>query len=548
MKEAVLAIEDARFYRARRRRLPRHGARRAGATSRKARSQGASTITMQVARNFYLSHRKDLHPQDLRDPAGTEDRAPAEQGPDPRALHEPDLPGAAGLRLCGGGEIYFGKPLKDLTVAEAAMLAGLPKAPSAYNPIANPKRATIRQQYIIDRMLDNGFITEEQRDRRPRRGAALRTPPTTVVHAEYVAESRAPAGASPSTARDLHARPERAPDGQRQPTRWWPTTPCAAACWTTSAASSTAGPRPTSTCRPTRTSHSTPASPRRWPSTRTTTNCGRRGAGSLAAKVVAVLQSGETVTVTGDGLRPVASGLADKAEPQEGADPARRRGARWCRARRATGRVTQLPEVEGAFVALDPRTGAIRALVGGFDFRQEQVQPRHAGLAPAGLELQALHLLGGAGEGLHARPRWSTMRRCSSTPASTGSQPWEPKNYDGKFDGPMPLRHRAGEVEEHGLDPHPAVDRPEYAQDWITRFGFERRQAPGLPDDGPGRRLGHTAADGQRLQRVRQWRLPREPYLISKVADSEGASMCCARRRRCARRIDARASTRATPS
>ena len=69
--------------------------------------------------------------------------------------------------FAAASEIYFGKPLKDITVAEAAMLAGLPKAPSAYNPIANPKRATVRQHYIIDRMLDNGFIT-----RRAARGGA----------------------------------------------------------------------------------------------------------------------------------------------------------------------------------------------------------------------------------------------------------------------------------------------------------------------------------------------------------------------------------------
>jgi penicillin-binding protein 1A len=57
---------------------------------------------------------------------------------------------------------YYGKPLRDVTVDEAAMLAGLPKAPSAFNPISNPKRARARQLYIIDRMLENGFITDEK--------------------------------------------------------------------------------------------------------------------------------------------------------------------------------------------------------------------------------------------------------------------------------------------------------------------------------------------------------------------------------------------------
>src|SRR5207344_3660433 len=59
-------------------------------------------------------------------------------------------------------EIYFGKPLKDLTIAEAAMLAGLPKAPSAYNPVTNPKRAKLRQLYVLRRMHDLRFITDTQ--------------------------------------------------------------------------------------------------------------------------------------------------------------------------------------------------------------------------------------------------------------------------------------------------------------------------------------------------------------------------------------------------
>ena len=120
-------------------------------------------------------------------------------------------------------------------------------------------------------------------------------------------------------------------------------------------------------------------------------------------KVVAVLQNGETITVTGDGLKPVTSGLADKAEPKMQI----RRGAVVRALRNAKGdwSLTQVPEVEGAFVAIDPASGAIRALVGGFDYGKSQVQPCHAGLAPARLELQALHLLGGAGKGLHAGDR-----------------------------------------------------------------------------------------------------------------------------------------------
>ena len=96
-----------------------------------------------------------------------------------------------GHRAYGFGaasEVYFGKPLKDISVAEAAMLAGLPKAPSAYNPLNNPRRATVRQRYIIERMLDNGFITQAQRDAALKEVMRYRASSDSPAHAEYVAE------------------------------------------------------------------------------------------------------------------------------------------------------------------------------------------------------------------------------------------------------------------------------------------------------------------------------------------------------------------------
>jgi penicillin-binding protein 1A len=151
----------------------------------------------------------------------------------------------------------------------------------------------------------------------------------------------------------------------------------------------------------------------------------------------------------------VASGLSSKAGAE--ADPA---GAVVRLVQNAKGdwRVTQQPEVEGALVALDPRTGAIRALVGGFDYGKNKFNHVTAGLRQPGSSFKPF-VYSAALERGFTPPPWSTMRRCSSTPAETGSQPWEPKNYDGKFDGPMPLHDGAGEVEEHGLDPHAAVDR-----------------------------------------------------------------------------------------
>ena len=91
--------------------------------------------------------------------------------------------------FAAAARVYFGKDLKDITLAEAAMLAGLPKAPSAYNPVVNPKRAKVRQEYILKRMLEVGYITQPQYDEAVKEEIHVRTPGNQyAVHGEYVAE------------------------------------------------------------------------------------------------------------------------------------------------------------------------------------------------------------------------------------------------------------------------------------------------------------------------------------------------------------------------
>src|SRR6476620_3217496 len=184
MQDAVLAAEDAKFYQ-------HSGVNyvsviRAGlANFGEARSaQGASTITMQVARNFYLSTEKTFTRKiyEMLLSLKIESLLSKEQILEVYMNHI-----ALGQRAYGfasASEIYFGKPLKDITVAEAAMLAGLPKAPSAYNPIVNPERATRRQQYIIDRMVENGYITADQAEVARHQALHYRTQSDSPVHAE----------------------------------------------------------------------------------------------------------------------------------------------------------------------------------------------------------------------------------------------------------------------------------------------------------------------------------------------------------------------------
>ena len=128
----------------------------------KAKSQGASTITMQVARNFYLSTEKTFTRKVYEILLALKIESQLSKEQILEVYMNQIFLGQRAYGFAAASEIYFGKPLSDITVAEAAMLAGLPQAPSAYNPVSNPRRATRRQQYIIDRMVANGFISDEQ--------------------------------------------------------------------------------------------------------------------------------------------------------------------------------------------------------------------------------------------------------------------------------------------------------------------------------------------------------------------------------------------------
>ena len=189
MTDAVLAIEDARFY--------EHGGvdykgilRAALANLGRIKSQGASTITMQVARNVYLSTEKTYTRKIYEILLSFKLEHMLSKDQILEIYMNQIFLGNRAYGFAAASETYFGKPLKDVTIAEAAMLAGLPKAPSAYNPISNPKRAKARQLHIIDRMLENGFISEAQANAAKTDELKVKSSADdTKIHAEYVAET-----------------------------------------------------------------------------------------------------------------------------------------------------------------------------------------------------------------------------------------------------------------------------------------------------------------------------------------------------------------------
>src|SRR5947208_2032129 len=162
MKQAILAAEDERFYQ--HTGVDYHGVLRAAYSNlvSRGKTQGASTITMQVARNFFLSSEKTLTRKLYE--ALLAFKIENNLGKDQiLELYVNQIYlGQRAYGFAAASQIYFGKSLDKLTLPEAAILAGLPKAPSAYNPVANPQRARLRQQYVLRRMRELGHISEQQ--------------------------------------------------------------------------------------------------------------------------------------------------------------------------------------------------------------------------------------------------------------------------------------------------------------------------------------------------------------------------------------------------
>ena len=473
MKDAVLAAEDARFY--------QHGgvdykgvARAALENLRDARSQGASTITMQVARNFYLSTEKTFTRKIYEILLALKIESLLGKDQILELYMNQIFLGQRAYGFAAAADIYFGKPLADLTVAEAAMLAGLPKAPSAYNPITNPKRATLRQRYIIERMFSNGFITEAQHDEALSQTLRYRAQSDSLAHGEFVAEAARQLvftqygdeaysrgldvyltvkavdqqvayralrrGLMDYELRQVYRGPEAYVD--------LPADPALIDARVAEALSDHPD------------------------------NDDLRAAVVLDAsprKVTAMLQTGDAITVIADGLKPVASGLADNAGPKKQI----RRGAVVRTLRNAKGEwmLTQLPEVQGAFVSMDPRSGAIRALVGGFDFGKNKFNRATQAWRQPGSSFKPFIYSAALEKG------FTPATVVNDAPlffdaGTTGSQPWEPKNYDGKFDGPMPLQTALAKSKNMVSIRVLNATGPGFAQSWIENFGFDRDKHP----------------------------------------------------------------------
>lgn len=474
MIHAVLAAEDANFF--------EHSgvdfkgiARAIYANFGRAKSQGGSTISMQVARNMYLSSEKTY----IRKIYEILLTYKLEYSLTKAQILEVYMNHIyLGQRAYGFGaaaQTYFGKPLSSLSIAEAAMLAGLPKAPSAYNPVRNPKRARARQLYIIGRMEANGYVTQSQAKQAKAETLAIRqSRSSSEAYADFVTEM-VRASITEQYGEDAYTRGLDVYTTIRASEQQAAYAALRKGLLAYENQQAYRGPEK---------NINLPQDPQAQANAIDELLDTAHDHGDLLAAVVtkvsknqvtAVIQNGQVIQVSGKGLDAVKTALT-KGVPQ-----AQRiqQGSLIRVLEKSDGnwQITQTPGVEGALVSMDPRTGQVRALAGGFDFGKNQFNHATQAWRQPGSSFKPFIYSAAFEKGLTP----STIINDAPlffTAEETGGQPWEPKNYDNKFDGPMSARRGLARSKNLVSIRVLKLITPEVAQKWALRFGFEEDKIP----------------------------------------------------------------------
>ncbi|SIO16556.1 penicillin-binding protein 1A [Burkholderia sp. GAS332] len=519
LKKAVLAIEDARFY--------DHGGvdltgiARAGfvALTNGHATQGASTITMQVARNFFLSSEKTYTRKIYEMLLAYKIESKLTKDQILEVYMNQIYLGQRAYGFASAARVYFGKDLKDLTLAESAMLAGLPKAPSAYNPVVNPKRAKIRQEYILQRMYELHYISQEQYEEASKQPLVVKGAGKEFsVHAEYVAEMvrQMMYAQYREEAYTLGLNVVTTIDSADQDVAY-------------------RALRKGLMDYERRHGYRGPEAFIDLPSDADDREQAIDDAllehpdnGEIIAAVVtaanpkqvqATFIDGNIATIQGDGLRFAQFALGTRAQPNQRVRP----GAiiRLVKDDDGNWSITQLPQVEGAFVSVVPQDGAIRALVGGFDFNKNKFNHVTQAWRQPGSSFKPFIYSASLEKGLGPATVINDAPLFFSA-AETGGQAWEPKNYGGGFDGPMTMRTAL--QKSKNLVSIRILNQigTKYAQQYITRFGFDAERHPaylpmalGAGQVTPLQMAGAFSVFANGGYRV-------NPYLIAEVTDQRG--------------------------
>ena len=525
MKQAILAAEDEHFYQ--HSGIDYLGVLRAAANNLAngsffggGRKQGASTITQQIARNFFLSSEQSYIRKFYEALLTFKIEENLSKDQILEVYVNQIYLGQHAFGFASAERVYFGKALKDVTPAEAAMLAGLPKAPSTANPVVNPKRARERQLHVLDRMRLLGNLSE----------AAYRTARATdpvvkvetesfAVHAEYVAEM----------ARQVAYEQFREEAYSRGLSVY---TTLISGEQNAAYESLRAGVLDYER----RHGYNGPEAFVDLPASDDDAALADAVEDALVEhpdsddivsavvveatpKLIRAVRSDETITITGDGLKFVAAALGDKAPAAKHI----RRGAliRVMKNAKGAWEVIQLPVVQAAFIASNVRDGAVRALVGGFDYNRNKFNHATMAWRQPGSSFKPFIYSAALERG------FTPATVVNDAPvhidaAVTGSQSWDPKNYDGKFDGPMALRQALAKSKNMVSIRLLQSIGPRYVQSTLPRFGFEAAKHPAyLPMAlGAGSVTAWQMAGAYSVFANGGYKV--NPYFIARITDGAG--------------------------
>ncbi len=526
LKHALLSIEDARFY--------EHGGIDFIGLTRAVLSditggvkQGASTITMQVARNFFLTREKTLS-RKLKEIMLSYRIENALSKDQILELYMNQI--YLGQRTHGfssAARTYFGKSLKELSIAEAAMLAGIPQNPARHNPAVNPQRAKARQILVLKSMSRLGYITEGQYEMASKEQLKVSGSLQFETHAPYVAEMVRQSiyaqykdnaytmgikvyttinrveqeAAYESLRRNVIAYDQR--HGFRGPEAFIEL------------------PRDEDArdeaIDQLLLKH--PASDLLLPAVVKEVN---------AKLVKAELANGETIQIFGDGLRFASAGLLPKAGHNLKLVPGalirvmQDNNKANNSANKERWKITQLPDVDAAYVSLNAQDGSYRALVGGFDFNRKEFNHVTSAWRQPGSAMKPFIYSAALEKGFFA----GTM--INDAPLSaTSSEPvsWDPRNDDNKYEGPVSMQKGLAQSKNVVAVRILKAIGPAYARDYLPRFGFDASKHPldltmvlGTGSVTPVQLAGAYAVFANGGYQV-------TPWLIQKVTDDRGRLM-----------------------
>ncbi|MEJ5897281.1 PBP1A family penicillin-binding protein [Aquabacterium sp. G14] len=466
MRDSLLAVEDSRFY--------EHpgidviGVLRAiVANATGGRTQGASTITQQVARTFFLTRERTLS-RKLKE-ALLSLRIEQQLSKDQilELYMNQIYLGARTYGFAEAARTYFGKPISQLSVAECAMLAGLPQNPAYANPIKSPKRAKDRQLVVLSRMRAEGVIDDIVYTAAKAEKLDVRNPGEMDVHGEYVAEMAraqvyAQYGESAYTSGMKVVTTLRAADQQ--------------AAWK--------AVRKTLIDRELRLAWRGPEAQEDLPADLDDQDPALAQlladynddetlrvalvTQASSKQVTVVLASGDVLQISGKGLRQAQAGLSAKARATlrlERGSVVRvmQQGQDWV--------ITQWPQAEGALVAMDPHDGQIRALVGGFDFQRNQFNHVTQGWRQPGSTYKPFLYSAALENGV-------MPETLINDAPLTNVGDWTPSNADGSADGPTPLHIALAKSKNLVSIRLVQLMGPEAARQWTGHFGFDVDKQP----------------------------------------------------------------------